>query len=98
MAKGYWIAHVDVHDLDGYMEYVRANGPIFEKYGAKFLVRGGKSEKVEGSPPGARHVVLEFKDYETARDCYFSDEYQEVLKLRTPHSQGHFVLVEGHDG
>ena len=34
MAKGYWIARVDVNDLDGYKAYVAANAePIFEKYG-----------------------------------------------------------------
>jgi hypothetical protein len=42
MAKGYWIARVDVHNMDGYKAYVAQNGAVFKKYGAKFLVRGGK--------------------------------------------------------
>jgi uncharacterized protein (DUF1330 family) len=41
MAKGYWIARVDVNNMDGYKEYVAQNGAVFKKYGAKFLVRGG---------------------------------------------------------
>jgi hypothetical protein len=41
MAKGYWIARIDVHNMDGYKEYVAQNGAVFKKYGAKFLVRGG---------------------------------------------------------
>ena len=44
MAKGYWIARVDVHNPDGYKPYVEQNGAVFKKYGAKFLVRGGKHE------------------------------------------------------
>ena len=47
---------------------------IFE-YGAKFLARGGASEVLEGQE-FERHVVIEFPDMETARECYFSPEYQ----------------------
>ena len=74
MAKGYWIARVDVHNMDGYKEYVAQNGAVFAKYGAKFLVRGGKHVPKEGSSR-SRNVVLEFKDYETALACYNSPEY-----------------------
>jgi uncharacterized protein (DUF1330 family) len=42
MAKGYWIARVDVHNMDGYKEYVAQNGAVFAKYGARFLMRSGK--------------------------------------------------------
>ena len=59
MAKGYWIARVDVHDAEAYQAYLAANGAVFEKYGARFLVRGGTSEQVEGKGR-QRNVVLEF--------------------------------------
>ena len=48
MAKGYWIARIDVHNMDGYKEYVAQNGAVFAKYGARFLVRGGKFEAEGG--------------------------------------------------
>ena len=48
MAKGYWIARIDVHNMEGYKDYVAQNGAVFKKYGAKFLVRGGKFEAREG--------------------------------------------------
>jgi uncharacterized protein (DUF1330 family) len=44
MAKGYWIAHVDVHNDDGYKPYAAANPGIFKKFGGRFVVRGGKFE------------------------------------------------------
>ena len=97
MPKGYWIAHVDVDDLEGYKAYVTANAEPFRKYGAKFLVRGGQFENPEGSSR-SRNVVLEFKDYATALACYNSPEYQAAIKLRTPHSVGDIVIVEGYDG
>ena len=97
MPKGYWIGHVDVRNPDGYQAYVRANGEVFRKYGARFLVRGGQFETVEGECR-ARTVVLEFKDYETALACYRSAEYQKVRALREPHSVADIIVIEGYDG
>lgn len=97
MAKGYWIGHVDVSDPEGYKAYVQANAAAFGKYGARFLVRGGQAEHVEGAAR-ARHVVLEFDSYEQALACYRSPEYQAAMKLRLPVSIGDIVVVEGYDG
>lgn len=97
MAKGYWIAGVDVHDPEAYKAYVAANAVAFEKYGAKFLVRGGAGAVQEGAMR-ARTVVLEFASYRDALDCYNSPEYQEAKALRLPHSDGDLIIVEGYDG
>ena len=97
MPKGYWIGRVDVSNPEGYKAYVAANAEPFRKYGAKFLIRGGQFENPEGSSR-SRNVVLEFKDYATAVACYNSPEYQAAIKLRTPHSVGDIIIVEGYDG
>ena len=97
MARGYWIARVDVHNMDGYKEYVAQNGAVFAKYGAKFLVRGGKHVPKEGSSR-SRNVVIEFKDYETAIACYNSPEYVRLVALRSPHAESDLVIIEGYDG
>lgn len=97
MAKGYWIGRVDVHDEDAYLEYLKRNGAAFEKYGAKFLVRGGQHEAPEGTPR-ARNVVIEFKDYETALACYNSPEYQNAKSYREPAGTNDLVIIEGFDG
>ncbi len=97
MAKGYWIAHVDVNDPEGYKEYVALNAKAFAKYGAKFLVRGGQNAVKAGKARG-RHVVLEFKDYATALACYESPEYQAAAAVRDKYSVGDVVVIEGYDG
>lgn len=97
MAKGYWIARVDVHNMDGYKEYVAKNGAVFKKFGARFLVRGGKHESVEGHAR-SRNVVLEFKDYETALACYRSPEYTHLVQVRSPHAESDLIVIEGYDG
>jgi uncharacterized protein (DUF1330 family) len=97
MAKAYWIARVDVQNMDGYKEYVAQNGAVFKKYGARFLVRGGTFESKEGSSR-SRNVVLEFKDYETALACYNSPEYARLVSIRAPHAESDLVIIEGYDG
>ena len=98
MAKGYWIARIDVHNMDGYKEYVAQNGAVFTKYGAKFLVRGGQLRRPRKAPREPRNVVLEFKDYDTALACYNSPEYARLVAIRSPHSEGDLVIIEGYDG
>jgi len=97
MAKGYWIVRADVHNEDGYKVYAAANPAIFKKYGARFLVRGGSFECVEGGSR-SRNVVIEFPDYATAVACYNSPEYQANIKVREPHAQADIVIIEGFDG
>jgi uncharacterized protein (DUF1330 family) len=96
MAKGYWIARVDVHNDEGYKPYAAANPAIFKKFGGRFVVRAGKFT-AEGQSR-SRNVVIEFPDYEAALACYRSPEYQENIKRRLPHSTVDLVIIEGYDG
>ena len=97
MAKGYWIAHVDVSDPEGYKAYQTANAVAFAKYGARFLVRGGTSEQQEGRTR-SRHVIIEFKDYATALACYHSPEYAAAKAIRMGKGEIDLLVVEGWDG
>jgi uncharacterized protein (DUF1330 family) len=94
MKKGYWMVSVNITDPDNYPRYMAANKAAFDKYGAKFLVRGGRFESPEG-PTGTRNVIIEFESFEQALACYNSLEYQEALKLRLAYSTAHAVIVEG---
>ena len=94
MKKGYWMGMVDVTDPDNYPRYIAANKAAFDKYGAKFLVRGGERQVFEG-PAANRLVIIEFASYQTALDCYNSPEYQAALELRKQFSDAHFAVVEG---
>ena len=94
MAKGYWIAHVDVNDPEGYKGYVAAAKIAFDRYGATFLARGGACEATEGRGR-ARHVVIEFPSLKAAQDCYHSPEYQAAKAIRQKFADAEMVLVEG---
>jgi len=97
MAKGYWVAQVDVSDPEAYKAYLAANQAPFHEYGARFLVRAGQHQPVEGRCR-SRLIVIEFPDYATTLACYHSPEYQDAMKLRLPCAAADVVVVEGYDG
>lgn len=92
--KGYWIAHVTVTDPGQYQGYVAAAPAAFEKYGARILARGGRSEQLEGGGR-ARNVVIEFPSYDDAVACYNSAEYQAAKAHRQGAGEADIVIVEG---
>jgi uncharacterized protein (DUF1330 family) len=97
VAKGYWVASVDVRDMGAYQKYREALlGPLRE-FGGAFLTRGGQSEQVEGRLR-ARVVIIEFPSYAAARACYNSSSYQDAKKLRLDASDADVVILEGYDG
>jgi uncharacterized protein (DUF1330 family) len=95
--KGYWIAHVDVTDPEGYKAYQAENAKAFGKFGARFLVRGGRCEVTEGRQR-SRNVVMEFPSYDAALACYRSPEYQAAKALRLGKGEIDLVVIEGYDG
>jgi len=97
MAKGYWIVRADVADPEQYKLYVAANAKPLKEYGARFLVRGGGFETMEGVSRG-RNVVLEFPSYEAALACWKCPDYQAAIKLRESVSTFDLIVVEGYDG
>ena len=96
-SKAYWIGSINVTDMEKYKPYVAMVTAILAKYRGRFLVRGGNCDMVEGKI-GPRVIVIEFRDYATAHECYFSSEYAAAKAVRLTASQGDVVIVEGYDG
>jgi uncharacterized protein (DUF1330 family) len=94
MAKGYWIARVDVTNPDAYKKYVEGTAEAFAKFGAKFLARGGRTEALEGKAR-ARNVIIEFESVEKAVACYNSPEYQRARAHRVGAADAELYVVEG---
>ncbi len=94
MSKGYIIGHIRVTNPKAYPEYVRRDTPILERFGAKFIVRGGQGQVPEGCV-GDRHVVIEFPSYQAALDAYNDPEYQQVANIRRSSAESEIIVVEG---
>jgi uncharacterized protein (DUF1330 family) len=91
----YFIAEVEVTNPRGYEPYRALAGASIAQYGGRFVVRGGKTELIEGSPEPQRVVVIEFADAAAARRWYNSPEYQAALPIRLANSKGRAFIVEG---
>jgi uncharacterized protein (DUF1330 family) len=93
--KGYWIAHVDITDPEGYKAYQAANARPFGMYGGRFLVRGGRQVVKEGHVR-TRTVVMEFPSYEAALACYRSPEYRAAKALRQGRGEVDLIVNDGY--
>src|SRR3954447_19433494 len=97
MPKGYWVATVDVTEPEGYKLYMAEVTNAFRTFDGRYLMRGGRSERVEGQG-ASRIVVIEFPDFATALACHRSPEYAKARALRTGRAHADIIVVEGYDG
>ena len=91
----YFIVDNEVTDPAGFEDYRTQVAGTVEKYGGKFLVRGGQLQMLEGDWKPKRIVVTEFSSIEQARRWYDSEEYRPLKALRLRTARGSVVLVEG---
>jgi len=94
----YLIVDVEVLDQQRYEGYKTMVGPTLEAYDGRFLVRGGRTETLEGTWKPQRLVVLEFPSATRAREWWSSKEYAEAKALRQATARTEMLLVEGVEG
>jgi len=93
--KAYVVAEITVTDIDTYREYVRAAFPIIQRYGGKFLTRGGTTIAVEGTPPAERVMIIEFPSLDRAREFEYSKDYTDIAPLRQASAESRLFIIEG---
>ena len=93
--KAYVLVNVAIRDPERYKEYVKAATPTVTAHGGRYLVRGGRAERLEGDVAVNRVVVLEFPSYGQAKGWYESPEYCAALEIRQTCATGSLILVEG---
>lgn len=95
VAKGYWVARLDVANEEAYAQYRALNAIAFAKFGGQFIVRGPAGKVAKGTPR-KHNVVLEFPSYEAALACYESSEYQAALEWLNKVGEIDLVIVPGY--
>ncbi len=93
--SAYLIADITVTDPERYEDYKKLAPPAIAAYGGKYVARGGKSEKLEGSWDPNRIVILEFESTEKAKQFIDSPEYEEARELRHKTATSNMIVVEG---
>ena len=92
----YVLIEGEVTDLDKYKKYREAVTPLVERFGGKYLVRGGDAKSFEGEyDGGSRFVVIAFESEKAADNFWYSSEYAKVKKLREGASRGRALGVDG---
>ena len=91
----YLIANVDVKDVATFEDYRTQVPATIAKHGGRYLVRGGRVERLEGTWNPTRLVVLEFPSMEQARRWYDSEDYRGPKALRMKCTLTDAVFVEG---
>lgn len=91
----YVVLNIDVTDSVRYADYVKVAGSTVEQYGGKYLVRGGKCEKLEGPVEPKRFVIPKFPSYDRAKAWWDSSAYETPKAIRQSASISHTILAEG---
>jgi uncharacterized protein (DUF1330 family) len=98
LAKAYLVAQIEVENPSGYEAYRARTGAVIERFGGRFLVRGGTLHPLEGEPDFSRLVIIEFPDTLAAQGFYDSSEYQELVPHRTANARSMLLIAEGAQG
>lgn len=96
MKKGYILVKISIHSPELFKEYPLLSGPHMEKFGGKYLIRGGKFEIAEGDWQADRTTVVEFESFEKAKACYESIEYAKAKEIRQKSTNTDLILIEGY--
>ena len=91
----YVISEVEPRDAQLFERYRALASATIERYGGRYIVRGGAAELVEGGPPPKTLVIVEFPSMARAREWYGSPDYAEALKVRAGALTRRLVFVEG---
>ena len=96
MSKAYVLVDTKISNNENYEIYKSKAKPIAEKFGGKYLTRGGEMDVVQSdlwSP--TRLVLVEFPSIEKARAFHSSEDYADVKKIRIENAESTLVIIEG---
>jgi uncharacterized protein (DUF1330 family) len=94
MARGFMLADSVVFDQAEYDKYRAVVFPSVERHGGRFIIRGGRFERLEGTKEWHRLIGLEFASLDAARGWYRSPEYQALKAQRLRGARTDMVLFE----
>ena len=91
----YVIVEVSIHDHEAYEGYKKLTPATIAAFNGRFVVRGGRSESLEGDWNPERIVVLEFPTAERAKEWWASENYAPAKKIRQGAAHTKMLVVDG---
>ena len=93
--KAYVIVEVSITDKIQYEEYKKLAPAVIASFDGRFLVRGGRTETLEGDWQPERMVVVEFPSLTKAKEWWNSDQYAKARAIREKSAHTKMLIVEG---
>jgi uncharacterized protein (DUF1330 family) len=91
----YVIADVEITDPERYKDYTAHTPESIARHGGRWVVRGGKTQVLEGDWDPGRIVVIEFPSVDAALEWFNSEHYQELAEIRREASSARILVAEG---
>jgi uncharacterized protein (DUF1330 family) len=93
---GFVIVEAAVTDKDGYVkEFIPAAVKGIDEGGGKYIVRGGKTVSLRGTPPASRIVVLQFESVDKAQAWWDSPATKTAQAIGDKYATFRIFAVEG---
>ena len=90
------MVRVNISDPIAYGQYIRHTPRVIDRFGGRFIVRGGELEMLEGEEETVRLAVIEFPSTDDAKRFYRSEEYQAVKCLREGAGEVQLSAIDGY--
>ena len=94
VAPGYVIAEVEVTDPGTFQKYAEKAPGTMAPFNGRYIVRGGKTESIEGEPP-KRFIVIAFDSMEKAKAWEDSPAYDAIKPIRHSSAKSRVFVAEG---
>jgi len=91
----YVTAGMKITNPQRFGEFVEVTLATVQRYGGKYLVRGGSFAAALGDRTPGRLVVIEFDSMDQARAWYDSPEFESPKQTQARSSNSNYVFVEG---
>ncbi|MCX7894003.1 MAG: DUF1330 domain-containing protein [Burkholderiales bacterium] len=94
----YLVAEHLIADAERFEAYRRKVAPMIERYGGRYLTRGGSHRVLDGAWHPTRAVIIEFPDMAALMRWYESPEYQPLIALRRGAGTDVLLAIDGVPG
>lgn len=94
-APAYVVNEIEVTNPAGFAMYAKRQGALIEKFGGRFLARGGSTEAIAGPPAKSRVAIYVFANLAKAEAWHNAPEQTELAALRDGSSKFRSYIVEG---
>lgn len=91
----YVIVEMTVSDPAAIEHYRKLAAASIRAHGGRFLVRGGRTESLDGGWSPERIVLIEFPSFEQAKRWRASEEYRAACAIRDRAACTRMLVAEG---